>query len=382
MENNIDNFKKTDNFNFFNIDLSDPICAYLDKNGVLSDKVRRCDNYYVNSEISCRSFVCGLQNTINDEESKLVEVLFTNSRMKFYRNDNSLPLKIYQYVIVDSENGLEICTIMKTGKTALEKYEMQSSKEVPEYNIIRIADENDISKFINNCEEEKEIVEQTKELVVNYNLDMKITNAEWQFDRQRLTVYFTAPQRVDFRELVKDLARTFRTRIELRQISSREEAKRLGGIGCCGLTLCCVSLLADFSHVTLDHARVQMLSNNVTKLSGNCGRLKCCLLFEYDSYVEAFKKYPEIDSNVMHPDGIARIIKVDIFKDSVLLHFEDSGVYKSLSLKELDTLKHKGKISKPKPDKTNAQNHNNNHNKKQNNKKKNQMVDALDNDDD
>ena len=348
MEKNIDTQKKLDNLEYLDIGLSAPVCAFLDKSGYLSDKVHRMDNYFVNSEISCRTSVCGLSCQPDSEVNSIAEVMFTSSRIKFYRNDNGLALRLYQYVIVDSENGSEICSILKIGKPALEKFNLMPANEPPEYSIIRIADENDIRKYIENCEEEKEIVEKTRDLASNYQLEMKVTNAEWQFDRSRLTVFFTAPQRVDFRELVKDLARTFRTRIELRQISAREEAKRIGGIGCCGLNLCCVSLLTDFSHVTLDHARTQMLSNNIAKLSGNCGRLKCCLLFENDSYVEAFKKYPEIDSCVLHPEGKARILKVDIFKDNVHLFFEDTGTYKTLSFTELEELKLNGKVMKPK----------------------------------
>jgi cell fate regulator YaaT (PSP1 superfamily) len=174
---------------------------------------------------------------------------------------------------------------------------------------------------------------------------MKITDAEWQFDKQRLTIYFTAPQRIDFRDLVKDLARIFKTRIELRQISTREETKRLGnGVGCCGLILCCNSFLHEFSHITLDHARIQQLSNNVTKLSGNCGRLKCCLLFEYQQYKTELDKYPPIGSQIILKDTNARITKIDVFKDLVFMQRADSNKIINSNLKEINEYANKGMI--------------------------------------
>lgn len=175
---------------------------------------------------------------------------------------------------------------------------------------------------------------------------MKVTDADWQLDRQRLTIYFTAPARVDFRELVKELARIFKTRIELRQISTREEAKRLGGMGSCGRALCCSIFGNDHCHVTLEHARTQQLSNNVSKLSGYCGRLKCCLLYEFDTYVETLKDYPPLDSEIVFPEGRAKILKADIFKKQVFAYIPDNCTYKSISFQEFKKLGEEGKIIK------------------------------------
>ena len=232
-----------------------------------------------------------------------------------YRNDNNIAVLLSDFVVVEVENGVDIGTISSCGNDALEKIKTLYKSETPEFTILRHATNEDIQKYYYNINEECVVIKKTKELTRQYNLDIKITEAEWQFDRQRLTIYFTSPQRVDFRELVKELARTFKTRIELRQISTREEAKRIGGMGPCGRRLCCTSICNDFNHVTLDHARTQQLSNNVAKLSGYCGRLKCCLLYEYDNYVETFKKYPHLNSIIELPEGAARILKVDIFKE-------------------------------------------------------------------
>ena len=238
-------------------------------------------------------------------------------------------------------------TISATGVCACEKLESCYNKNKPKFSIIRHANKEDMNQINSNTEDENRVVIQTRQFAERYKLEIKITDAEWQLDHQRLTIYFTAPQRVDFRELVKDLARTFRTRIELRQISTREEAKRIGGMGPCGRKLCCSSFAHEFNHVTLDHARTQQLSNNVAKLSGYCGRLKCCLLYEYNNYIESFKKYPPLNCTIKLKEGIARILKVDIFKDIVHLHVDDRGIYKSITYEELFELKQNGNIRVP-----------------------------------
>lgn len=300
-------------------------------------------NYNFSSSVSFFKF-----KNIPEEQIPLVaEVSFKNKRRKFYRNDNKLPLFMSQLVLVDVENGVDIGTICTSGFYAQEKLNSQFNNDAPEFSVIRHANDEDLIKYNSIVDDEIAVVDRARELVRHYNLEMKVTEAEWQFDKQRLTIYFTAPQRIDFRELVKDLARTFRTRIELRQISTREEARRLGGIGCCGLSLCCTRNLCDSNHITLDHAKTQQLSNNVSKLSGYCGRLKCCLLYEYDVYVEAFKKFPPINSQVAMANGNARIVKIDIFKDIVYVHYDSVGTYVPISLEEINQLQADGKITPP-----------------------------------
>jgi cell fate regulator YaaT (PSP1 superfamily) len=174
---------------------------------------------------------------------------------------------------------------------------------------------------------------------------MKVTEAVWQLDRQRLTIYFTAPQRIDFRELVKELAKLFRARIELRQISSREETKRLGDfVGPCGRELCCTSFLSNFEHVTLEHARVQQLSNNISKLSGNCGRLKCCIKYEYDNYAAAFDKYPPIGSVIEFDNLSSKIIKIDILSGKITTYCESTGAYYNYTTQEFSEIIKIGKL--------------------------------------
>lgn len=280
----------------------------------------------------------------NNSIPEFIEVTFKNNKQQIFQNKKKLSFRNYQYVLVEVENGIDIATVTAIGKFADAKCKHHGLTKSTEFSIVRHALPDDMEKYKNNINEVKNILSTSKELVQKLDLDMKITNADWQFDHQRLTIYFTAPQRIDFRVLVKELARTFRTRIELRQISTRDEAKRIGGMGPCGRTLCCSSFASDRCHVTLEHARLQQLSNNVAKLSGYCGRLKCCLLYEYEQYVEKFEKYPSMNSEVELPEGRARIIKADIFKDIIFTFIPKSAIYKQITFDEFSKLDKQGKV--------------------------------------
>jgi cell fate regulator YaaT (PSP1 superfamily) len=284
-------------------------------------------------------------NEIN-EISDLVEIAFKNKRRQLYANKNRLPFVAYQYVIVEVESGLDIGTVTAFGKCAEAKLKLFYKDREPQYSVIRHARLEDMQRYKHNLDSHQSIVEKARELTEKLELEMKITDAEWQFDQQRLTIYFTSPLRIDFRQLVKELAKTFKTRIELRQISTREDAKRIGGMGSCGRALCCASFAHENSHVTLDHARIQQLSNNVTKLSGYCGRLKCCLLYEYDTYLDVLSKYPSLNSEIHFPEGKAKILKADIFRELVHAYIPESSTYKTISFEEFIDLDNNGKVSK------------------------------------
>ncbi|MGB9852167.1 MAG: PSP1 domain-containing protein [Candidatus Kapaibacteriota bacterium] len=279
--------------------------------------------------------------------SDLVEVVFKVKRKKIYKNPNKLKFFNYEYVVVEVDNGFDIATVISIGKEAKEKWEKNFKKEEVLFSVVRFATDKDMAIFTKNRNEEPLVVETTKELAKKHKLDIKVTDAEWQLDRQRLTIYFSAPQRVDFRELVKDLAKIYKTRIELRQISTREEARRIGGMGPCGRPLCCSTFSCQACHVTLEHARTQRLANNVAKLSGYCGRLKCCILYEHDVYLEEYKNYPPMFSVVELPDGIARIHKIDIFNHRVHLLLENNGYIRIVPKAEIDKLVELGKVKPP-----------------------------------
>jgi len=279
--------------------------------------------------------------------SEVVEVIFKVKRKKIYKNPNNLSFYNYEYVIVEVDNGFDIATVISIGNEAKEKWEKNYKKEELQYSVVRFATDKDMEIFEKNRNEEPLVVETTRELSKKHNLDIKITDAEWQLDRQRLTIYFSAPQRVDFRELVKDLAKIYKTRIELRQISTREEARRIGGMGPCGLPLCCSTFACQNCHVTLEHARVQRLANNVSKLSGYCGRLKCCILYEHNVYLEEYKNYPPMFSVVELNNGVGRIHKIDIFNHKVHILMENNGSLLVLPKQEIDRLVSLGKVRPP-----------------------------------
>ncbi len=282
--------------------------------------------------------------------AKYIEVSFKGNHKSIFDNANNLELRYDDFVVVEREGGFDLGRVTEFlhSKSQFKNEYSDAEAVLPE--LIRRAVKDDLRYFNKKIEDERNVVLKSKELVATYKLEMKITEAYWQYDRQRLTVYFTSPQRIDFRELAKGMARLFKTRIELRQISSREETRRLGSfIGTCGRELCCTSFLNTFNHVTIEHAKAQHLSHNISKLSGNCGRLKCCIRFEYDCYAEAACKFPPLHSIVETENGIAKIAKIDIFGEIITLYLTESGVYKKISPDELSIYVKSGKVHPPEP---------------------------------
>ncbi len=280
--------------------------------------------------------------------NEIIEVLFKGNRRSFFISNDVSGIQPDDKVVVESENGIDLGLTTYVGASAKARIRCCQKARLIKHNVLRIATDEDLERYFMNTAEEPTVVRKARELICQFDLDMKVTESEWQLDRQRLTIFFTAPQRIDFRDLVKELARTFKTRIELRQISTREETKRIGGgIGACGLNLCCTSFLSDFNHITLEHARLQQLSNNVAKLSGYCGRLKCCLLYEYETYAEASKDYPQLHSRILTEEGTAKLIKTDIFKHTSTLYYPESGKYKTLTYEELSKYMNESKVLPP-----------------------------------
>jgi cell fate regulator YaaT (PSP1 superfamily) len=204
----------------------------------------------------------------------------------------------------------------------------------------------DVERRQRLLDEEPEVRRRTRELVARHELRMKISEAEWQWDRNKLTVYFTAEKRVDFRGLVKDMARTFKTRIELRQIGVRDEAKRLGGIGRCGRELCCRLWLPRIEPVTLQLAKDQGLSLNPAQISGACGRLMSCLHYEHEAYVQARKRFPRVGKILRTSRGEEKVTGWDLFRDTVALR-SDEGVERTIPLDELKAETAGARGSKP-----------------------------------
>ena len=207
--------------------------------------------------------------------------------------------------MVETSRGLEF------GKVACENKQVPESELVPPLRpVVRIATADDIKKHEQNKKKEADAFKACQEKIVAHKLEMKLVEAEYTFDASKLTFYFTADGRIDFRELVKDLASTFKTRIELRQIGIRDETKFMGGLGICGRPFCCSTFLPDFCQVSIKMAKEQSLSLNSSKISGACGRLMCCLRFEHESYVQEIKMTPAVGSFVKAPEGNGEIVEI------------------------------------------------------------------------
>lgn len=257
----------------------------------------------------------------------IIEVRFKNSRKAFYRNSKNLSLQVGDVVVVEASPGYDVGVVSVTGELA----RIQVKKKAPNLKpmetrkLIRIAGQEDIDKWVKARSLESEVMFSSRTLAVNIGLEMKISDVEYQGDLTKATFYYTAEGRVDFRQLIKDMADKFKIRVEMRQIGSRQEAQRLGGIGSCGRELCCSTWLTDFRSVSTSAARYQQLSLNPQKLAGQCGKLKCCLNYELDMYLEAIKSFPTSDTKLQTEKGMAYHIKTDVFKRQMWFTYEGEG---------------------------------------------------------
>ena len=255
----------------------------------------------------------------------IVEIRFKNTRKDFFRNADHLELNVGDVVAVEAVSGHDIGVVSLTGE--LVRLQM-NRKGVSEDNkdlrkVYRKAREADIEKWKEAQALEKETMFKARALSSELNLDMKISDVEYQGDKTKATFFYTADERVDFRELIKIFADRFRVRIEMRQIGARQEAGRLGGIGSCGRELCCSTWLTDFRSVSTSAARYQQLSINPLKLAGQCGKLKCCLNYELDAYLDEMKDFPRHDIRLQTGKGQAMHQKTDIFKRLMWYTYEE-----------------------------------------------------------
>ena len=263
----------------------------------------------------------------NQKPYEIVEVRFKNARKGFYRNINSLGLQAGDVVVVEASSGYDIGVISVVGELARiqVKRKAPNFKHVEARKIMHVATQAEIDLWIKGRSLEKDIMYKSRTLAMNLNLEMKISDVEYQADLSKATFYYTAEGRVDFRQLIKDMADAFKVRIEMRQIGSRQESARLGGIGSCGRELCCSTWLSDFRSVSTAAARYQQLSLNPQKLAGQCGKLKCCLNYELDMYTEALKALPRADIKLKTEKGDAYHVKTDVFKHLMWYAYPGEG---------------------------------------------------------
>lgn len=276
----------------------------------------------------------------------IVEVKFKGGRKEYFRNVDYLTLHTGDPVVVDVPNGHHIGYVSLQGE--LVRLQMQKRKVRNDDNITRIyrvANQKDMEKWEEARNREIPTLYRCKQIVEEYKLQMKMSDVEYQADNSKATFYYSAEDRVDFRELIKALAGEFKIRVEMRQISLRQEAGRLGGIGVCGRELCCSTWLVDFKNVTTSAARYQNLSLNPGKLSGQCGRLKCCLNYELDTYMDAIKDIPQVDKPLQTESGPVKLQKTDIFRRLMWFSYNNDNDWHSITcdrVREIQALNEKG----------------------------------------
>lgn len=281
-----------------------------------------CGTYGCN-KLEVFDWLSGLALPDGQKPFDIVEVRFKNSRKAFFRNVNNLELYPGDVVAVEASPGHDVGVVSIVGELVriqLKHKEVKDNYEIKK--LFRKAKEEDITKWQDGRKLEQETMIRARTIARDLQLDMKLSDVEYQGDKTKATFFYTADGRVDFRELIRKYAELFKVRVEMRQIGYRQEAGRLGGIGSCGRELCCSSWLTDYRAVSTSAARYQQLSLNPQKLAGQCGKLKCCLNYELDQYVEALKEFPSTQIRLQLPKGSAMHFKTDLFKRTMYYVYE------------------------------------------------------------
>ncbi|MDR1418149.1 MAG: stage 0 sporulation protein [Endomicrobium sp.] len=264
----------------------------------------------------------------------IVAVIVRRIKDKIYADAGKLNLKLNDKIIVETEHGVEYGLVCEIAKNFVKEKESIGK-------VIRKLTEDDKRKLADNQRRNLRVQATVFQKVREYKLDMKLTCVSYTFDRSKLFVYYTSESRVDFRELIKDLGHTLKTRIQMVQIGVRDESKIIGGIGTCGQVLCCRSFLRDFSSVTIDMAKEQDLSLNTSKLSGLCGRLMCCIAYENDTYKNIKKDLPALGSTISTPGGKGKLAAIDCIRECVSIDFEEK-FFKVFTIKQIKSMNNKG----------------------------------------
>lgn len=313
-------------------------CGTKSANGC--ENVDTCGNSY---KLSVFDWLSNVQNP-SSQKCDFVEVRFKNDRKCFFKNVHSLPLHIGSVVTVESNSGHDVGVVSLTGELVRIQMKKKHFPEESVLKIYRLANQRDIEVWQEARKKEDSVKIEARKIAQNLSLQMKITDVEYQGDAGKVTFYYTAENRIDFRQLIKDLAGTFRTKIDMKQIGFRQEAAKIGGIGSCGRELCCSTWLTDFRSVNTNAARYQQLSINPQKLAGQCGKLKCCLNYELDSYLDALHDFPSTSTMLDTEKGRAFCIKIDVFKKKMWFAYVDS----SMAWYDLDIMDVKKMISQNK----------------------------------
>ena len=259
-------------------------------------------------------------------QCKYVEVRFKNDRKSIYHNISNLPLHIGSIVTVEAGSGYDVGVVSLTGELVRIQMKKKNFDQNQTAKIYRITSQKEVETWQNARKKEEEVKLEARKIAKRLHLEMKITDIEYQGDGTKITFYYTADGRVDFRQLIKEYANAFRAKVDMKQIGYRQETAKIGGIGSCGRELCCSTWLTDFRSVNTNAARYQQLSINPVKLAGQCGKLKCCLNFELDSYIDALSHFPSSSTILNTEKGKAFCIKIDVFKKRMLFAYVDNSM--------------------------------------------------------
>ena len=316
-------------------------CSSCSSSGCGSSKSSGC-----NSNGGCATGGCNRLNSFDwlshmgipeaTTRYDIAEVRFKGGRKEYFRNSNNYMLTTGDAVVVEMSSGYHIGYVSMQGelvKLQIKKKNLPDDYEIK--TIQRIATPKDLEKFDQAKAREMSTMYRVREIVIEQKLEMKLSDVEYQADNSKATFYYSAEERVDFRELIKILASEFKIRVEMKQISLRQEAGRVGGIGVCGRELCCSTWLTDFKNVNTNAARYQNLSLNPVKLSGQCGRLKCCLNYELDTYIEALKGIPEVERPLLTEKGDAKLQKTDIFRRIMWFGYQEESNWIPLTVEQV-----------------------------------------------
>ena len=281
-----------------------------------------------------------------DQECRVIEVSFNQgSRKDFYRNNSLNYFEKGDIIAVEGVSGFDVGTVSITGELVRLQLKKKGIKEdSPEIKkVLRLATESDITKWKETKSREKEVLIRSRAIARQLKVDLKMAEVEIQADSRKATFFYIADERVDFRELIRVYASEFKVKVEMKQIGARQEAGKVGGIGSCGRELCCATWLTDFKSVNTNAARYQNLSINQTKLSGQCGRLKCCLNYELDTYLDALQHFPDDADVIEVAKGRAFLIKKDIFRNLMWYSMPDSTKHYPLSIETVIKIKSQNK---------------------------------------
>ncbi|KQR95355.1 hypothetical protein ASG01_05780 [Chryseobacterium sp. Leaf180] len=286
------------------------------------ESVNTCGNSY---KLSVFDWLSNVQNPASNRCS-FVEVRFKNDRKAFFNNVNNLPLHIGSVVTVEANPGHDVGVVSLTGELVKIQMKKKRCREEDAAKIYRLANQKDLDTWQDLRKKEETVKVDARKISHRLGLEMKITDVEYQGDASKVTFFYTADSRIDFRQLIKEFAGTFRTKIDMKQIGFRQEAAKIGGIGSCGRELCCSTWLTDFRSVNTNVARYQQLSINPQKLAGQCGKLKCCLNYELDSYLDQLSHFPSSSTTIDTERGRAFCIKIDVFKRKMWFAYVDSSM--------------------------------------------------------